>query len=212
MPLNLETARQWYPRNDPVHGFDHIERVYRMAERLARQSGADLEIVRAAALLHDIEGSHPQGEGRGDHHYQSAELAAEVLRKEGWDEARIAAVQHCIRAHRYRDRREPPATPEAMVLFDADKLDVLGAVGVVRVLGYALQAGQPAYAPPSARFLESGEEEPGEPHSAYHEFLFKLRHVRERLFTPAARQIAEQRHACLEQFFARLISEFNGDS
>ena len=57
--LTLESARQWYPHTDPVHGFDHIERVYRMAERLALAEGADLEIVHAAALLHDIEGSHP---------------------------------------------------------------------------------------------------------------------------------------------------------
>ena len=57
----LEQARSWYPASDPVHGFDHIQRVYRMAERLAVEEGADLEIVQAAALLHDAEGSHPSG-------------------------------------------------------------------------------------------------------------------------------------------------------
>ncbi|GAP09162.1 protein containing uncharacterized domain HDIG [Bellilinea caldifistulae] len=211
MTLDLAAARKWYPLNDPVHGFDHIERVYHMAERLAQAEGADLEIVRAAALLHDIEGSHPGEQNRADHHHQSAEIAAEILRREGWAEERIAAVQHCIRAHRYRDQREPPATLEAKVLFDADKLDVLGAIGVVRVLGYAQQNGQPAYAPPSARFLETGEKEPAEPHSAYHEFLYKLRRVKERLFTPAARRIAEERHAYLEGFFTRLMGEIHGD-
>ena len=173
--LTLERAREWYPQRDPVHGFDHIQRVYLMAERLAKAEGADLEIVSAAALLHDIEGSHPAGDERHNHHQQSADIAAEILREEGWPPERIAAVQHCIRAHRYRDNREPPATLEAKVIFDADKLDVLGAIGVVRVLGYAIQAGQPDYAEPSQRFLVTGEEEPGEPHSAYHEHLFKLR-------------------------------------
>lgn len=210
--LTLERAREWYPQRDPVHGFDHIQRVYAMAERIARAEGADLEIVRAAALLHDIEGSHPAGEERQNHHHQSAEIAAEILREEGWPEERIAAVQHCIRAHRYRDNREPPATLEARVLFDADKLDVLGAIGVVRVLGYAIQAGQPAYAEPSQHFLETGEEEPGEPHSAYHEHLFKLRKVKDRLFTATARAIAEQRHAFLEAYFTKLSSEFHGES
>jgi uncharacterized protein len=195
-----------------VHGFDHIQRVYRMAERLAQAEGADLEIVRAAALLHDIEGSHPAGEERHNHHQQSADIAAEILREEGWPEERIAAVQHCIRAHRYRDTREPPATLEAKVLFDADKLDVLGAIGVVRVLGYAIQAGQPAYAEPSQHFLETGEEEPGEPHSAYHEHLFKLRKVKDRQVTASARVIAEQRHDFLEAYFAKLSSEFHGES
>ena len=209
--LNLETARLWYPQSDPVHGFDHIERVYRMAERLARTEGADLEIVLAAALLHDIEGSHPAGEERANHHFQSADLAAEILRGEGWPEDRIADVQHCIRAHRYRDNREPPATIEAKVLFDADKLDVLGAVGVARTIGYAVQDGQPVYAKPSAQFLSTGEKEPGEPHSAYHEHLFKLSKIKDRLFTASAREIAAERHAYLDNYFKQLIAEMSGE-
>jgi hypothetical protein len=58
----IESARLWYPASDPVHGFDHVLRVYRLAERLAQAEGADLEIVRAAALLHDAEGREPRGE------------------------------------------------------------------------------------------------------------------------------------------------------
>src|SRR3989304_3806485 len=96
----IETARAWYPDDDPVHGFDHILRVYRMAERLAHAEGADLEIVRAAALLHDAEGTTPGGAERANHHHSSAEFAAEILGAEGWSPERIAAVQHCIRAHR----------------------------------------------------------------------------------------------------------------
>lgn len=208
--LTLETARNWYPQADPVHGFDHIARVYRMSERLALAEGADLEIVHAAALLHDIEGSHPAGDERANHHLQSSDIAAEILQNEGWPDERIAAVQHCIRAHRYRDDREPPATIEAKVLFDADKLDVLGAIGVARTIGYAVQAGQPIYAQPSALLLTSGVEEPGEPHSAYHEHLFKLSRVKDRLFTDSARKIAADRHAYLDTYFKRLIAEMDG--
>ncbi len=208
----LKSVKPYYPSSDHVHGFDHIQRVYVMAERLAAAEGADLEIVRAAALLHDVEGSRPEGDERANHHKQSAEIAGDILREEGWPQERIAAVQHCIRAHRYRDNREPPATIEAKVLFDADKLDVLGAIGVVRVLGYAQQAGQPVYSPPSEKFLNTGIEEPGEPHSAYHEHLFKLRKVKERLFTTEARKIAESRHAYLDEFFTRLLAEMKGQA
>ena len=209
----IEQARGWYASADAVHDFEHVLRVYRMAERLALAEGADLEIVRAAALLHDAEGAAP-GEGslRETHHHASAEFAAGILSVEGWTPERIAAVQHCIRAHRYRDNREPPATLEARVLFDADKLDVLGAIGVARVVAYATLAGEPVFARPSARFLQSGEAEPGEPHSAYHEHLFKLRKVKDRLFTDSARAIAGQRHDFLEAYFAKLSSEFHGES
>jgi uncharacterized protein len=207
----LEQARVWYAQADPVHDFEHVLRVYRLAEELALLEGADLEIVHAAALLHDAEGSHPAGSGRKSHHHESAAFAEEVLTAEGWDPQRIAAVQHCIRAHRYRGDGELPQTPEARVLFDADKLDVLGAIGVARAIAYATLAGEPVFAHPSARFLQSGEKEPGEPHSAYHEFLFKLRNVQARLFTPAARALAEGRSAYLSEFFEQLQAELDGE-
>lgn len=207
----IQQARQWYRDADAVHDFDHVLRVYRMAERLAKAEGADLEIVRAAALLHDAEGTTPGAESRTNHHHASAEIAAEVLRLEGWKPERIAAVQHCIRAHRYRDTSEPPQTIEAKILFDADKLDVLGAIGVARVIAYATLAGQPWYAAPSEQFVQTGRELPGEPHSSYHEHLFKLRKVRDRMFTATARAIAANRLRYLDAYFERLIGEWKGE-
>jgi len=210
--LTLQAARAWYPDVDPVHGFDHIERVYRMAEKLAHLEGADLEIVLAAALLHDSRGSDPNSGERLSHHEASARFAELVLREEGWTEDRIQAVQHCIRAHRYRGEPEnEPHTIEAKVLFDADKLDVLGAVGVARTIGYAVQAGQPIYADPSEQFLTTGNTQPGEPHSSYHEYLFKLRKVKDRLFTASAHQIAAARDAFLTTFYDQLRAEINAE-
>lgn len=207
----LEQARSWYTDADPVHDFAHVARVYRMAERIAQAEGADMEVVLAAALLHDVEGSAPEGPGRASHHHESAEFAAEVLQAEGWTAERIAAVQHCIRAHRFRDRSEPPATLEARVLFDADKLDVLGAIGAARTIAYAILAGQPIHAPASQHFCQTGQEEPGEPHSSYHEYLFKLSRVKDRLFTPTGKKIAEGRHAALCAFYDQLDAEMRGE-
>lgn len=209
--LTLEQARAWYPEKDPVHGFDHIERVTRMAERLAKAEGADLEIVRVAALLHDSQGSDPNSGERLSHHLASALFAEIVLKEEGWPLERIEAVQHCIRAHRFRGDNEGPQTIEAKVIFDADKLDVLGAIGVGRTIGYAVQAGEPIYSPPSQQFLSSGIKQDGESHSSYHEFLFKLRKVKERLFTESAKKIAEQRHQFLTAFYEQLIAEVQAE-
>lgn len=208
--LNLEQAKQWYVNTDAVHDFSHIERVYRMAERLAKIEGADLEIVRAAALLHDADGTTPGSDSRLEHHLRSAEFAGSVLKAEGWPEERFQAVQHCIRAHRFRDRSEPPATLEARILFDADKLDVIGAIGVVRAIAYGVIAGQPAYIEPSQRFLESGLKEAGEQHSSYHEYLFKLRKIRDMLYTRTARQVADDRHTYMAEFYDRLRDELKG--
>lgn len=205
---DLDSARAWYDSTDPVHGFEHVRRVYHLARHLALSEGADVEIVCAAALLHDADGAHVREPcQRSAHQHASAEFARQALAAEGWPEERISAVVECIRAHRFRGEAQPPQTLEAKVLFDADKLDAIGAIGVMRAIAYSLQNGQPVFAPPSARFLQSWEREPGEPHSAYHEFLFKLSRIKPRLNTPTARRLAEARHAIMEQFFHALLEE-----
>jgi uncharacterized protein len=201
--LTIEQARAWYP-DDPVHGFDHVLRVYRMAERLAEIEGADLKIVGAAVLLHDAQNEATE---RENHQHASASFARQVLLAEKWDDQDISAVEHCIRSHRYRDQRESPGTLEAQILYDADKLDAIGAIGVARAIAYAALDHNPAYAPPSQKFIQSGRTEPGERYSAYHEYLFKLSKLKHRLYTESAKAIAEQRHRYLADFFDQLVAE-----
>ena len=112
--ITLEEAKTWYADADPVHDFDHVLRVYRIAERLAIAEGADLDIVRAAALLHDSRGSAPgiAGNSRMEHHITSANFAGSVLAEKGWPDEEIKAVQHCILTHRYRGHEEVPQTIE----------------------------------------------------------------------------------------------------
>jgi uncharacterized protein len=211
--LSVEQARAWYPNADPVHGFDHVLRVYKTARKIAQTEGGDFEILSAAALLHDVDGSATEGgdEGRADHHQASAALAGKILRENSWPEDRIAQVQHCIRAHRFRNQSEPPGTIEAKILFDADKLDVLGAIGIVRTIAYDVVNGQPVFEQPSKRFMETGQKEPGEGHSSYHEYLFKLSKIKDMLYTPSGRALAEERHRYLADFFERLALELRGE-
>jgi uncharacterized protein len=190
-----------------------------MAEHLAAIEGADVDIVRAAVLLHDAQGSLNEKnsdeplmiddhEGaRAKHHHTSAAFASEILHAEGWPEERIAAVEHCIRAHRFRDESEQPQTIEAKILYDADKLDAIGAIGVARAVAYAATAGNPTYVQPSETFLDTGQTEPGESHSAYHEHLFKLSKLSSKIFTPTARAIAVERHNFMVMYFERLAEE-----
>jgi uncharacterized protein len=211
MMPNIKQAQAWYREADPVHDFSHVLRVYKMAERIAEAEGADLEIVRTAALLHDVQGSSPEGEEtRADHHEKSAAFARQILLNEGWDEERILAVEHCIRAHRYRSTEQPQSL-EAKTLFDADKLDVLGAIGAARTIAYAVMAGEPIFSEPSVKFLESGEKEFGEAHSSYHEYLFKLIKVQDRLYTTEGKRLATARHQFLVEFYDQLAAEVQGE-
>ncbi len=205
----VEQAREWYPADDPVHGFDHVLRVMRSAEEIGEELGADLEVLRAAALLHDAAGADPR-ENRAEHESASAEFAQKILGEEGWPEERVQAVTECIVSHRYRGKQNPESL-EAKILFDSDKLDVIGAFGVARTLGYAMQAGQPMFAEPSDQFMETGQTIPDEPHSAYHEYLFKLRNVKDRLHTDPARRLAAEREQVLVSFFEQLAAEARGE-
>ncbi|MGC8838045.1 MAG: HD domain-containing protein, partial [Anaerolineae bacterium] len=97
--ITVEEARALYTENDPAHGFDHVLRVLALAERIARAEGADLEIVRAAALLHDVGREEEARTGRC-HAQVSAARAREVLH--GHPPERVEAVAQAIAAHRFR--------------------------------------------------------------------------------------------------------------
>lgn len=204
--LSIQEARTWYSENDPVHGFDHVLRVYQLAQHIAIQEGADLEIVKAAALLHDVEGDHLQRQ-RLDHHETAADFADCILTEEGWPPDRIAAVVHCVRSHRFRNQDEIPESLEAKVVFDADKLDAIGAIGIIRAVAYASKANDPLFGSVSEQFIRTGELRDGEFHTPYHEYLFKLSKIKSMLHTPTARAIAENRHAFMQNFFTTLMNE-----
>ncbi|MBS3751345.1 MAG: HD domain-containing protein [Anaerolineales bacterium] len=206
--IHLDQARAWYPDDDPTHGFAHVLRVYGLGEYITQQEGARWDIVRSAVLLHDAQGDTD----RGGHHLAAALFAKQVLEKEGWPSEDISAVQHCIRAHRFRDPGEVPQTLEAKVLFDADKLDAIGAVGTMRAIAYAVHNGQDLYHSPSKRFLETGQKEPGEPHTPAHEYHFKLRHLSAKMYTDTGQRLAEERHQIMVQFFQHLDQELRGVS
>ena len=200
----IEEARAYYPDDDPVHGFSHVLRVYKLCEIIADAEGADLKIVRAAALFHDVDGDVDVREG---HHLAAAGFAEQTLREEDWEKGDIEAVAHCIRAHRFRNHEEQPETLEAQVLFDADKIDAIGAVGVARAVSYAVRAGMDVYAPPSPTYLETGKLAPDETQTVAHEYLYKLRQIRDRLYTSTGKSLAVERHDLMVKFFEGWMKE-----
>ncbi len=209
MKLTIEKAQALYREADSVHDFDHIVRVLRLAERIGRAEGADLSVVRVAALLHDWGRARAQAQG-ADHAQVAASLAREFLAGEptAWTEA----VVHAVVAHRFRTA-PAPETLEAQVLFDADKLDAIGAIGVARAFAYGGAHGQRLWAPLDRVDLERWEAEGDDPaaHTPVHEFIVKLSRIKERLFTTTGRAIAEERHRYMVRFYQRLEAEVLGE-
>ena len=115
--------------DDLAHGWEHTQRVYHLALRLAEQEHANRFIVGMAALLHDL-GRTTKDPAR-THAERSAILATTLLAPDELPLATQHAIMHAILAHSY-SRGVAPATLEARVLYDADRLDSLGASGLLR--------------------------------------------------------------------------------
>jgi uncharacterized protein len=189
------------------HGPDHTERVLQNALAIGRAMGARLDILAPAALLHDIGRSEESRSKGGVCHAEiGAELAEPLLRELGFSEDDRAAVCHCIRAHRFRGSAEPESL-EAKILFDADKLDSIGAIGIGRAFLFAGQIGarlHNAELDHETTAAYSGED------TAYREFQVKMSKVRGQMLTPIGREIARHRHEFMETFFAQLNLEIYG--
>ncbi|MBI4828498.1 MAG: HD domain-containing protein [Nitrospinae bacterium] len=203
-----ERAKSFFANARGSHGWDHVERVVNLCRRLGLREGCDMGILLAAAYLHDIGREECDREkGVRCHAETGAAMARRILEELGAPEAFIHAVETAVAAHRYRGG-PAPSTPEAKVLFDADKLDGIGAVGIGRAFQFAGEIGARLHDPHVDVAATSAY---GADDTAYREYLVKLRHVRARMLTVSGREIAEERNLFMEQFFNRLNKETEGE-
>lgn len=214
-PLGVDLTEKLRRLADPYHdgmggchGPDHTERVHKTALHIGRLMGARLEILSAAALLHDIGRRYETMElGKICHAEKGAELARDILAELDFTADFIDEIAHCIGAHRYRGSMVP-ATLEAKILYDADKLDSIGAVGIGRAFLFAGQMGARLHNESDVDILAC------KPYTredtAYREFKFKMSKVKERMMTPEGKRLAAERHDFMEIFFERLERETKG--
>jgi len=201
-----EEARKHYKH--PHHDFSHAERVCKLAVRIAQELGepVDFDALRAAALLHDVARAYEDEGLVEDHAKEGARIAREILKRVGFPEEKIERVTYCIEVHRFREGVVPTAL-EARILQDADRLDMLGAVGIARVFARAGWSNTPLYdpgVPPKPRY-------DGRSATAVNHFYEKLLKVKDTLHTEPARRIAEERYRFMVQFLERFLKEWEGE-
>ncbi len=187
------------------HDLDHTLRVIANAEILLRAlPQADAQIVRLGAWLHDF--ARPEEDashGKINHAERGAEAAQKLLIELGAAPELAQQVSRAVRRHRYRGA-EIPETLEEKILYDADKLDSLGAVGVARAFLFAGHTGARLHN--SAAEALAGQAY-GREDTAYREYLVKLRDLPGKLLTAPGRKIAAQRAKIMADFFAELDQE-----
>ncbi len=213
-----ERASSFYSEHDWAHGESHIGRVIRAAIEIGREESADLDVIELAAILHDIfqnKEAHSSHEGLR-HEIQGAQEARRILKSLEIPDEITEKVCHCIEAHRKRTGPEP-RTIEAKCLFDADKLDCLGAIGVIRAAFVSFDHGQEFYKEETdiedykrRNIRHDGTIIDFSRHSSNLEYELSLRHVTGRMYTQTGRRLAAERLAFMDEFFERIEKEIKG--
>lgn len=188
------------------HDKFHVERVYKMALRIACSERADLDVVKASVLLHDIARAL-EDEGKiADHAIEGAKMARRILEDVNFPKHKIAKVIRCIETHRFKKRIKAESL-EAKILRDADRLDIIGAIGVARVFTRGGWSNKPMYdpsIPPKAKY-------DGVSLTSLNHIYEKVLKVKDTMKTKTAKEIAEKRHKFTEDFLDRFIGEWNGE-
>ena len=201
-----------------AHNLDHVFRVYNLCLLLAKyEKDVDLEILIPSALLHDISRVEESQDKTGeiDHAVLGSVIAENILRKLEYEEEKIEKIKHCIIAHRFRTGNEPN-TIEAKILFDSDKLDVIGASGIARTFMLAGQFGQRLISDESldeyikCNTVENGRLKDVSKHTPFIEYEVKFKKIPDKLYTDKAKEIGKERLKFMDEYFNRLKSEIEG--
>ena len=202
-------AKGFFRTAPPTHDWTHVERTYKLCVKIGKREKADLQVLRAAALLHDIARMREDvSSGKICHAERSATMAEKILREVDFPETKIPQVIRCIESHRFRGMSKPK-TLEAKILSDADKLDAIGAIGVARAYAYGGEQGYRLYGKLPRNYRLQRFKNP-RIHNPVIEYRQKLRKIKGRLLTKTGREIAEGRHRFLTIFFKRLLKEIEG--
>lgn len=190
---------------DSAHDQEHVYRVLNNALVIAEgERGVDYDVLVCACLLHDI--------GRPDqlrnpslcHAAVGSEKAHDFLRENGYSETFAQQVCSCIRTHRFR-KNDQPETIEAKILFDADKLDVVGAVGIARTLVYRGTVADPLYTRTPEGKISDGTDDDAP--SFFREYKYKLEKLYDRFYTETGARLAIERKAAAVSFYQNLLTE-----
>lgn len=201
-----DVAAQACEGRPPAHDFLHVRRVAALARTVGEAEGARVDVVVAAALLHELINlpkDHPESHRSGD---LCADEAAKVLSEAAVDPESAERVVACIRDHAF-SKGAAPATLEAAVMQDADRLDAIGAIGVARCFATCSEMKRPFYAPDDPFCTARA---PDDKLWGLDHFFRKLLRIEQGLHTETARAIGRERTSFLRTYLERLEAELAG--
>lgn len=191
--------------DDNAHDKEHVYRVlYTAIDIAATEKNVDYDVLIVACLLHDV-GRKEQFENPSLCHAQvGGHKAYAFLVENGFSAEFAQRVQHCIVTHRFR-KSNPPQSLEAKILFDADKIDSVGALGIARSLVYIGGIGDPLYTLDDSGKVSDGQND--DKQSFFHEYHFKLERLYSHFCTDSGRALAKSRENTAVEFYNALLKE-----
>ena len=206
--MDIQTiAQKLFTGARASHDWDHTIRVLRLCEHIGSEERADMDVLRVAAVLHDIGRPHQDAcLGSLCHAVHGAMLAEPIVAMLMFSPEQKDNILHCIRTHRFRGMHVPE-TLEAKVLFDADKLDAIGAIGIARAYLFAGEIGARLHSPeiPAEKSVPYSIDDTG-----FREYSVKLCKIKDRMMTSEGKRMAGDRHQFMTAFFNRFLQEYQG--
>ncbi len=189
-----------------THDYWHAIRVCNLCEQIGRKEKADLDVLRAAALLHDIYADKDYK----NHITKSIRSSKKILKSVKFPQEKIDDVIHCIRFHEtyHWFKKKVKLSKEAKILQDADRLDALGTMGIARVFTFGGQYRRPIYNPKDRRGIYYGFKKTKK--SSITHFYEKLLRLKEGMNTKTGKNIAKGRHKFMESYLKRFFKEWEG--
>ncbi len=201
----LEEAKPLYEGKDPAHDFSHALRVYRNAKVIGKKESADMQVLLLAALLHDA-GSGPKLRKRSaESEARKLSTVEDFLKRKDLREEVIEKVLRAVEVHSFSKGIEP-ATLEAKVLQDADRLDAIGAIGIARVFLTGGALGRDLYNPDDP-FCKVREPDDGRWNLDH--FYRKLLKLEDGMHTETGRRLARRRGIVLRRYLSDLEEEIS---
>jgi uncharacterized protein len=204
-----------------AHDLEHSKRVYSTCLKLAQNESIDLDVLKAAALLHDIARVEEDNDktGNTDHAILGAKKAEKILKELDFSEKQIQEITHCILSHRFRNNQKPQ-TKEAQILFDADKLDSCGALSIARGFIWVGRNNAKLYTEVNIdEYIKenlggeiNGKIKDKTKHSVQIEYENKTKRLGDKLYTEKAKEIYKERIGFCEEFLKRLEKEIKGEA
>jgi len=191
--------------DDSAHDKDHIYRVLYVALDIASyENPIDYDVLICACLLHDI-GRREQFENpQLCHAAVGSEKAYAFLVSKDFEHEYAEKVKACIKTHRFRSD-SPPQSIEAKILFDADKIDVTGTLGIARTIFYKGQISEPLYSLLPDGQVSDGSKDPLP--SFFQEYKYKLENLYTHFYTNRGAEIAAERQASAKAFYENMLRE-----